>query len=327
MSNLEKIGVSSLPQLAYLHRAQTGLQLTIMLVGSHGIGKTAFINTFIGQRLLNPQPFNETQNTRFWYLQDICNIQISHIELIEDTVKANITIIEVDGLGDSTDNHSCYAPAVELLERRLEEYQEELQESVPSLIVDKRVHVCFYFLEPQARISNADIDTMKQISEYTNIIPVVGKADLLNEKNITEISRNIREQIENNNIQPFEDSRLGYFAPFFIISASTVDDSQINERVYPWGTLNLVECQTNDLFRLRQLIFGENILKIFRETEYFYNRFRISSLAMDMIAEGNSEDSARIHRLIEMHQNEVAKIREKIRAKREALQKEAGQSK
>lgn len=319
MSDSEKIGVSGLPQQRYSRYAQRGISMNIMVAGSHGLGKTAFTNTFFGQPILKPQPFAESQNNRFWYNQDVCNIQVSHFEAIEGTVRVQFTIIEVDGIGDCVDNRGCYGEFVGILEGRLESHRTALQASVTSLVADARVHLCFYLLAPLDRIGSADIDTMKHISEYTNVVPVISKSDLLDPELLQEHKQILRDQLEASGISMFEDRSMDVLAPFFIISAPTMDESQAYEREYPWGSLNVLEYPKNDLLRLRRFIFTEATTRLFKEVDLFYDRFRISRLAMQLIDEGNAGDTAPIQKQINDQKSEIALIRERIRNKRMSL--------
>ena len=61
-------------------------------------------------------------------------------------------------------NTNCYEPIVEVLESNFNDYQMKFKTNVISLIDDKRIHLCLYFLEPLDSLRQVDLEIMKKIS-------------------------------------------------------------------------------------------------------------------------------------------------------------------
>lgn len=267
--NQKGIGVSNLPNLKYSSVCQNGIDFNIMTVGSHGLGKSSFINGLFNLNLLN----TEIQNSDF---------HVTTCTIIENQFKTNISITEVDRIGDKANNEKCWTPIIKYLHDLYKDYLNKEQHNVRSLVQDKRIHICFYFLEPNCSfIKPVDLQTMKEISKYCNLIPVVSKSDFLNEKQKQECFDFLRVTLEQNSIIVFEEKCLkrgnisNFTPPFFIVCP----DSGLNtSRTYPWGTLDIQNLVTNDLYRLRDQLINKNIIELIKRTEEIYDIFRATLL-------------------------------------------------
>ncbi|KAK6089516.1 hypothetical protein P3W45_001515 [Vairimorpha bombi] len=268
--NQKGIGVSNLPNLKYKSICKNGIDFNIMTVGSHGLGKTSFINGLLSTVILQ----DTMENSDF---------HVTTCTVVENEFKTNMTITEIDRLGDSDDNDKCWVHIVKYLHESYQDYLNKEQKNVRTLIRDKRVHVCFYFLEPNVDfIKPADLLSMKEISKYCNLIPIVSKSDFLNERQIQDCFDFLRNVIESNGITVFEENNptrgdiTSFIPPFFVVCP---DKHGSMTRNYQWGSIDIGNLVTNDLFRLRDKLINKNIIDLIERTEEFYDKFRATVLS------------------------------------------------
>lgn len=312
------IGVSNLPRSRHTSLAVRSCSLNVMIAGSHGLGKTTFLSHFFGIPALRRKPFAPKGSNKYWYNEDVCNIQVSTAKLVEQDFTVSLTLIEVDCIGDSTNNTECHVPPVELLEANFRDFEDRLKNSVRALAEDKRVHLCFYMLEPLDAIGPVDLEVMKAISRYCNIIPVVAKSDLMDAAQIEGVRRAMRDQMDACSIMPYEDKKSGCVAPFFVILGPvTGGESLAEERNYPWGALDLRELAQNEFYRLRDFVLGTSVVYLKNETEFFYDNYRTTKLASYLMETGKGEENKAIFMRLEEYRREVREIKGRIRKKKQ----------
>lgn len=56
---------------------------------------------------------------------------------------------------------------------------------------DQRIHLCLYFLSGKEDLKE-DIITMKRLSKYSNILPIIGHGDSRTKEEIVELKKNVR---------------------------------------------------------------------------------------------------------------------------------------
>lgn len=305
------IGVSNLPNLIHNKYTDKGCTFNIMAAGSHGLGKTTFLNQFLGTKILELNPFKPRDNNLFWHIENVCNIQTSYVEILESDLVIRMNITEVDGIGDCIDNTNCWVPIVDFLEKNFEDYHNKFKKSVASQIEDKRVHLCLYFLEPISIIKNSDIEVLKKISKYCTVIPIIAKADLISPSKVSEIKAVLRDILTYNNINYFEDAENMIKAPFFIFNQERGSDFG-----YTWCTSPLQNSKINDFLILKRLILENCVNVIKKETNNYYDNYRVLKLLFKNDDEGRRQ---LFEKKIEEYQSKINLLQEKIRQK--ALQK------
>lgn len=299
------IGVCNLPNLMYNKFTERGCIFNIMAVGSHGLGKTTFLNQLLGSKILKLDPFPPKEDNQFWHTEEICNIQTSLVKILEGDFMMEMNITEVDGVGDCIDNSNCYVPIINLLEKNFDDYHEKFKKSVVSQIDDKRVHLCLYFLEPISTIKLSDLENLTKISKYYTIIPIIAKADLINPENISKIKHNHTEILKANNIPFFEDSESTARAPFFIFTQDRSDSG------YTWCSAPMSNSKINDFVLLRRLIMENCVNVIKKETNNYYDNYRVLKMLFN-----SSEDEGRrnnFEKKIEDYQTKVNVLQDKLK--------------
>lgn len=319
--NQKGIGVSNLPNVKYRSVCKSGIDFNIMTVGSHGIGKTSFINGLLGSKVVT-----EIEEAR-----QVCKsmtIQVSHFTIKENEFNTRITVTEVDRVGDFTDNNECWVPIIKIINDNYQDFLYSEHKSVRSLIRDKRIHVCFYCLEPLDNfIRPTDIISMEQISKYCNLIPIVCKSDYLNEYQIQKSFDFLRRKLEEHNVVIFEDQNptrgniTNFTPPFFVTSPKITENGISYVREYPWGQLNLQNMHSNDLFRLREMLVNQNILHLIETTEEYYDRFRACVLAYNINKQSNkalTQDilNFEVFDKLKSEENTIRELKERIEKKK-----------
>lgn len=283
--SMKDIGISNLPNLHHKFHLEKGIQFNIVVIGSHGLGKTTFVNNFFGQEVLSSELKTEV-------IQDACSIEVNEFEVNEENYKIKMDIIEIDGIGDNIDNSKCYKPVIELFIERFNEYQEQSEKYIKQSINDNRIHLCLYFLEPICYVKDSDLIAFQTISDYCNVIPIVSKADLLTTDEIEVLRDLIQTKYK-------ED-------PFFI---SCTTDCNLKKE-YNWGILDI---SNFDMFKLREYILEKQTIYLIDETEYLYDQYRISQLANET-PEGQEFLKKLAHK-----QQTLDQIKERIKKKQEML--------
>lgn len=278
--------ISNLPNLHHKKSIEKTFRFNIMLAGANGLGKTTFFNNFLNKKVLSTELQREIRKS------DI-SIEIQKMEINENDFFVKLDVIEVNGVGDNFDNSKCEKGIVDLLKERYEEYSKEFDDTIKRTVNDSRVHVCLYFFEASNFIKESDIRTFNAISQYCNVIPVVGKADMMTEEEMV-----VFKELFTKN--------LGEAEIFFV---SCEKDCK-TFREYNWGS---IEKNAFDFFKLRELLLERNTKEFVVETEFLYDQHRMNALAEEML-EGKeclSEFNAQ--------NQELEEIKERIVNKREML--------
>lgn len=302
------IGVSNLPNLLHNEFSFRGCSFNMMVVGSHGLGKTTFINKLLETGVIKKQPFDCPYDNPFWITESKCNIQTSSIEIRENGFTIRLNITEVDGIGDCVDNRDCYKPVVELLESNFNDYHQKFKEQTRSVIDDKRIHVCFYFLEPVFAIKKPDLETLKHISPHCTVVPIIAKSDLISRDQVLDLKTCIRGILKDNNIPFFEDIEGQAEAPFVVFSEIRDDDSLRNSE---WAPTSF-NTQTNDFIPLKRLIIERSAIDLIKETDQYYDNYRISRLIMNSTDKEIIAMKERVEKKIKEYQDKISRIQKRI---------------
>lgn len=121
-------------------------------------------------------------------------------------------------------------------------------------LVDNRIHVALYFISATGHgLRELDIDFMKTISAFVNVIPVISKADTLTSNELEHNKNLIMCDIRDYNIPIYyfpcepndeeaveECATLRGLVPFAIVGSNALvpeSGDYIRVREYPWGTV------------------------------------------------------------------------------------------
>ncbi|KAG0420142.1 Cell division control protein 3 [Dictyocoela roeselum] len=223
-----------------------------MILGEEGLGKTSFINMILEQDVM--------PNTGSIKLK---------MTVMEREFKVKLSITEVN-IEDDID-------IVELIKSGFVEYSD--LESQHRVFDDCRTHVCLYFFEPSGiHIKPRDMELMKRISEWTNLIPIVARGDsyTIAEKKL------IRENIGHVFEACFQCDTLVEY-PLFIISNK--------KRTYEWGTVYTFDQAISDTGKLKRMLITHNLSDLIAETDSFYHKYKNKNLVSEIVNRFCTTDS------------------------------------
>ncbi|KAF7683562.1 Cell division control protein 3 [Astathelohania contejeani] len=335
------IGISNLPNQRYRQSKNHGIKYNIMVIGSRGVGKSTLINHLLCENILLDNPFDLNLEDNESYIADSNNIdikkrikiekdewfnsqlnfQITTAALVDKTFNVDVTITEVDGVGDSIDNHDIWIPIKVYIENLYEKYRIDEETMVHELIKDKRIHVIIYCLEPYGlSLKPLDLLIIQELSEISNVIPVVLKSDLLTPHEQEIFKTNARIQFENEAIKLFEVinpiTMECLKSPYFLISGEFHADLPRENiaRIYPWGTLDIYNVKRNDMNLFRTIIIKNNLVTLISNTHHFYEDYlirRITRMFIDgsIVVDGDKESALEFANKIKKEESEIAELK------------------
>ncbi|KAH3672819.1 hypothetical protein WICMUC_004041 [Wickerhamomyces mucosus] len=309
--------------LRYKNDAKRGIKYTLMITGPSGTGKTTFINSLLDTNLLpfkyQPRGSSLEEPTVLSYLGDSNNqydsrefnplsknldeptiaITSSQVEILDDDgSKIVLSIIDTPGLGDNLDNELCFDEISNYLKQQFDHVlAEETRIRRNPKFDDTRVHLCLYFIEPTGHgLRELDVECMKRLSKFVNILPIISKADSFTIDELTNFKKNILIDINKYNVPIFEfnfdededdeniiqeTKFLQNLQPFAIISSKEkleIEGQLKFVRSYPWGYIDIEE--QSDFIKLKNVLFGSH-LQEFKDltTNFLYENYRSEKLS------------------------------------------------
>nr|GAT52490.1 predicted protein [Mycena chlorophos] len=345
------VGFSNLPNQVLRKSVKDGFQLTAMVVGESGLGKSTLINTIFNSTICQPRevphPAEERPKT-----VAIENIQA---DIEENGVKLRLTIVDTPGFGDFVNNSECWDPILQTIEDRYDAYLKQENSVRRMKKVDTRIHACIYFIQPTGHsLKTIDIEFMRRLHDKVNLIPVIAKADTMTEDEVADFKERIVSDLAFNGIRIFqapiydddddesvgESETIARAIPFAVIGAdptktirSPSSGRRIRGRAYPWGVVDVDDPSHCDFILLRRMLVHSHMEALRERTQdVLYETWRTQRmLGMGVIQdhsvfeEVDPAEKAREDRL--MHEAKLAKMeaamkdvfREKVEAQEAKL--------
>lgn len=161
--------------------------LNILLAGPKAIGKSSFLDTLISKKIAIQSG----------------EINVYQINLKCEGVNRQLTFVEFPGLNASINDEESIIVLENYLKLQLDLYlQEESKVHRDPYYVDTRVHCMIYFVRPNF-LRQRDIEILKRVSPYANILLAVGKSDMMSEEEICECRTKINNQIDEHGLSVF----------------------------------------------------------------------------------------------------------------------------
>ncbi|CCE82136.1 Piso0_002834 [Millerozyma farinosa CBS 7064] len=330
---------SNSPMINYRKDAKKGVKFTLMVVGESGTGKTTFINSLLGKKVVahrfEPvfEGSGDTKTLMFTSAKSIAlpntsvltrnefNPSTAHeepgfaitetkVEIIDDdNTKVQLNILDAPGFGDNLNNEICFVEIENYLKQQFDlVLAEETRIKRNPRFVDTRVHALLYFVTATGHgLREIDINCMKRLAKYVNIIPVISKADSFTRSELQTFKENIKYDIEKFNVPVFQfDNALSEYdededrelieeckfftslQPFAIISSedefeikdpTTGESRIIRARQYPWGLVDINNTAYSDFPILRSVILGSHLQDLKDLThDFLYETYRTERL-------------------------------------------------
>lgn len=125
-----------------------GIQFCLMVCGASGTGRTTFVNTLCGKRVLQSKDSDDPERA---HLEEGVRIKpvTVELELDEEGTRISLTIVDTPGFGDQIDNEASFSEIVGHLERQYDDIlAEESRIKRNPRFRDNRVHALLYFITP-----------------------------------------------------------------------------------------------------------------------------------------------------------------------------------
>lgn len=275
-----------------------GFQFNIMCVGYSGLGKSSFINTLFSSYLKEGAE-SESGSSVDHIVPKTTEISTKAFKLKEGKVKLNVNLIDTPGFGDQINNKKQWEPIVKHIKEQYSLYlRKELTANRERNIKDSRVHCVLYFLPPNLNngLSELDIITLKKLSEISNVIPIISKADTLTKAELQQYKKVVQKEFEllHLNLYPHDlsdiysdeenddDSQdeLAKLAPFAIISSNNVlDGSKIRNNDKTDDVIKVEDPNVCEFVFLREFLIRSNLQDLIETTSIVhYENFRAKQL-------------------------------------------------
>lgn len=221
---------------------------------------------------------NQTKRSRF-------------ISKLNETI-FHLNIFMSHGLGENFDESLYFKEISKFFENQFDKTINEETRIKRNLnnFKDTRIHVALYFIESLGHgLKEIDVKLMKLLSKYTNVLPIISKADSLTDDELNNFKSFIKKDLEKYDVNIYnfpydrmhddievvkEHQFLSSLQPFAI----TCSDNFPNcEREYPWGKVS-----TNDILDLsilKKVLFGSHLHEFKDITEnVLYEKYRCARL-------------------------------------------------
>ncbi|OQS55366.1 CDC10 [Ecytonucleospora hepatopenaei] len=279
----EPVGFTCIPDQMREKSIENGFKTNILVVGRRGLGTKTLINSIFNAPLLSS------------HRSDDINTVIS--ELVENTVKLRVGITTCHKI-------SARKEVFNFIKAKNEMYFEE-KKLVFGHINDQRIHLCIFML-PNDSVSDEEIEYLNELSEYTNVIPVVAKADVYTENELSDYISFLNTKIKTEKM----------YSPIMSVTASEeihdIDGIQVRGRRYPWGFIRVEKVL--DFAALQRMVVYENYEDFHEKIDnIFYTNYR------EEIA-SNSFDKTKMYRKLVEQMKTIRN--KKFEAKKAVLEKE-----
>lgn len=225
----------------------------------------------------------------------------------EDLILLNL--VNTYGIDDNLDDTLCFNEITSFLEQQFDYVlAEETRIRRNPRFEDSRVHVALYFIEPNGHgLTELDVELMKRVSRYTNVLPIISKADSMTKEELTVFKKNILEDINKYNVPIFkfevdpdeddyeaieENETLSKLQPFAVICSDLKDpETGLYYRQYSWGQIaDVNNSKISDLLILKNVLFGSH-LQEFKDTtqNLLYENYRAEKLSSVTVNSTNAD--------------------------------------
>ncbi|KAJ3719026.1 GTP binding protein [Lentinula guzmanii] len=274
-----------------------GVGFTIMVVGASGTGRTTFVNTLCESEVL---PHKDCDNPENAGLEASISIKPVNVDIEEDGMRINLTIVDTPGFGDNVNNDLAFQEIVNYLERQYDDIlAEQSRIKRNPRFRDNRVHCLLYFIPPTGHyLREIDVSLMQKLSHRVNVIPVIGRSDSLTSSELKAFKKRIMEDIVQFDIPVYnfpydveeddedtveENQELRSLLPFAVMGSEEeidIDGESVRARVYPWGVAIVDDPEHSDFSRLRGAILGTHLQDLKSLTEdVLYETYRTEKLS------------------------------------------------
>ncbi|OUM55725.1 hypothetical protein BVG19_g5310 [[Candida] boidinii] len=190
---MKKFTVEEIRRIKFNKR---GLQLSILVCGETGTGKSTFINTLCDDNII---PLKEEYPEKL-------EIENYEANVIEGGTQISLNISVTEGFGSNIDNSDNIRTVTDYIDNKFEEVLiEEFRVNRNPDYKDGRIHIAIYFIRPNGKgLKELDIKCLRALGERCNVVPIIAKADLLMDDELQLNKTLIMKDIYDNKIKIFD---------------------------------------------------------------------------------------------------------------------------
>ncbi|PVH70721.1 Septin [Cadophora sp. DSE1049] len=287
--------------------AKKGVQFCLMVCGGSGTGKTTFVNTLCGRKILESKDCDDASNAHLEEGVSINPVTVE-LEMEEEGTRIALTVVNTPGFGDQINNEAGFGEIISYIERQYDEILAvDCRIKRKPRFQDTRVHALLYFITPTGHgLRELDIELMRRLSPRVNVIPVIGKADSLTPFELAASKKLVMEDIEHYRIPIYdfpydeeeddedtieENAELRGLMPFAIVGSEDVVEvsgQKIRARKYPWGIVEVDNPKHSDFLAVRSVLLQSHLADLKQITQdLLYENYRTEKLSKSV--EGGAE--------------------------------------
>eukprot|EP00038_Savillea_parva_P014991 m.218407 g.218407 ORF g.218407 m.218407 type:complete len:399 (+) comp29640_c0_seq1:263-1459(+) len=295
---LDGTGLGALPDQLHAAASDKGFEFNVMVAGETGLGKSTFMNAMFASELHTLKPYSEGD-----YRVPPTNETVSQtFELTEKGVTLTLTLVDTPGFASAIDNTGCWSALVAELEGRLRDYMTcETRVERDAGWPDRRIHCLLFFMAPTGHgLKPLDAAVIRAVQPLVNVIPVIGKSDLLTAKEKDVFRARVKADLDKAGISTYtfaddegDGNEWRHSMPFCVSAGASIQSSFGGTRDYPWGAHNPADPKQSDASTVRRLLVRTYLHNLVADTHTnVYEAYRARELAA-ATGSGGDDDSDR----------------------------------
>ncbi|KAI9216786.1 GTP binding protein [Blastocladiella britannica] len=295
------VGFDSITHQIERKLLRRGFAFNIMLVGQTGLGKSTLLNTLFAAHLVDSKGRTRAADPP---RQTTEIVPVTH-HIEENGVRLRLTVVDTPGYGDLMNNEHCLDPILKYIKDQYAHYlRRELTAARDRHIADSRVHAVLFFINPSGQsLKPLDIIALRQLSEITNVVPVIAKSDSLTLDERAAFKQRIRDELDLHGIKTYPQewplatepidadeaadrdatATVRALAPFAVVGSERMvvgpDGKAARGRRTRGGGVVLVDDETHCEFGpLRAFLTRTHLQDLIETTAWHYETFRTRQL-------------------------------------------------
>ncbi|KAJ3088669.1 hypothetical protein HK102_008227 [Quaeritorhiza haematococci] len=276
-----------------------GLTFTIMIVGGSGLGKSTFVNTLCESNVFAKKDYGDPQKAA---VEKTVAISPVTVEMEEDGIKLQLTVIDTPGFGDNINNEGHFQDILGYIEKQYDDIlAEESRIKRNPKFQDNRVHSLLYFIPPTGHsLREMDIEFMRRLGPRVNVIPVISKSDSMSPQELSMFKKRVMEDIAYYKIPIYnfpydeeedddetieENNELRALLPFAVVGSEEevmINGRRVRCRQYPWGVVEVDNSRHCDFSKLRYMLLSSHLQDLKEIThDILYEQYRTEKLSRE----------------------------------------------
>jgi len=271
---VQTIGIANLLNQVHELETKKGAGMNAIAIGEMGLGKRTFLNGLFGFRMFDtstPPPLE---------------MELSECEVVERgfAVRTRVAVFQTTW---ERDRETQTNEIVGYVNDQHARFLGPVPPAVCTPLADTRVHFCFFFVCPNTRkLSAANLSLLAKLAKLVTIIPVIGKADVLSEREAARLKQRVNKQLAEviGSRSVYGDAKIAA-GPFLVVGETSVQrktrngpngrrSELVGGRDYPWGFVESREKTTSDFLAISALTIRTGFCGLVDACRRFHEEFR-----------------------------------------------------